>query len=537
MQERLDLRLLPAALVCWAAAAVALVSAAAAGWTTAILAALAAGAAILRRRNTRPLVQTLCLVAVAAAGLGAGVAASVAVRVHDRERAAIADFEGAGRVEVLLEIDEWPRQRSGDPGGHLDASRVLVAATAMAVRTDTVIAARGGVLLLGATHDLGGLVPGERVSIRATVLRSTRPGLVAAVVIGSGEPTVVGRAPPYFRAAASVRRALGAVAADSLPTDAAGLLPALVLGDESATLPTVRADFQDSGLTHLTAVSGANFAIIALCVLGLCAVAGLPLAARAAVTTVAIVAFVGLVGPTGSVVRAAVMGLVGVAALALRRGRQPIVALFAAIVVLMLVRPALARDIGFALSVVATAGLVLWSPVLRDRLVLARVPDTLASLLAVTVVAQVVTLPLVVAFSGRVPVGGIVANLLAGPVIPVITVVGTLAAVAAPIVAPVAALAARATGPELWWVISCARWCARLGVVEVPGGAATGVVLVVACVVVGGVWKYGGRGGQRARTRGGGDRGPPCGAGGRDDRRVGARGGGRRRHGVAGRRG
>ena len=44
----------------------------------------------------------------------------------------------------------------------------------------------------------------------------------------------------------------------------------------------------------------------------------------------------------------------------------------------------------------------------------------------------VVTLPLVIAFSGRVPLGGLAANLLAGPVIPVITVVGTLAAVTAP---------------------------------------------------------------------------------------------------------
>ncbi|MFD9827817.1 ComEC/Rec2 family competence protein [Tsukamurella tyrosinosolvens] len=537
MRERLDLRLLPAAIACWAAAAVALNSAAAAWWVTAGLAAVAVGAAAFRRRDPRPLAQAVCLVVAAAAGLGAGVAASVAVRVHDRERAAIADFDGAGAVEVVLEVDEWPRQRSGDPGGHLDASRVLVPATALAVGTDAVVPARGGVLLLGATQDLGGLVPGETVSIRATVLRSTRPGLVAAVLVGSGEPTVLGRAPPYFRAAAAVRRALAAVAAGALPVDAAGLLPALVLGDESATLPTVRGDFQDSGLTHLTAVSGANFAIIALCVLGLCAAAGLPLAARAAVTTVAIVAFVGLVGPTGSVVRAAVMGLVGVAALALRRGRQPLVALFAAVIVLMLVRPALARDIGFALSVAATAGLVLWSPVVRDRLVASRVPDTLAGLLAVTLVAQVVTLPLVIAFSGRVPLGGVAANLLAGPVIPVITVVGTLAAVAAPIAAPAAALAVRATGPELWWVIAVARWCARIGVVAVPGGAGTGVALVVACVVVGGVWKYGSRGGQRARTRGGGDRGPPGGAGGLGDRRVGAHGRRRRGHGAAGRRG
>ncbi|WP_158645059.1 MULTISPECIES: ComEC/Rec2 family competence protein [Tsukamurella] len=537
MREQLDLRLLPAAVVCWAAAAIALISAASAWRTTAGLAAVAVGAVVLRRRDSRPVAQTVCLVLAAATGLGAGVAGSVAVRVHDRERAPIAAFDGAGPVRVLLEVDEWPRQRSGDPGGHLDASRVLVPATALAVRTHEAIPARGEVLLLGTTHDLGALVPGERIAIRATVLRSTRPGLVAAVLVGAGEPTVLGRAPPYFRAAAAVRRALAAVAADALPVDAAGLLPALVLGDESSTLPTVRGDFQDAGLTHLTAVSGANFAIIALCVLGLCAAVGLPLAVRAAVTTVAIVAFVGLVGPTGSVVRAAVMGLVGVAALALRRGRQPLVALFAAIVVLMLVRPALARDIGFALSVGATAGLVLWSPVVRDRLVAARVPDVLAGLLAVTLVAQVVTLPLVIAFSGRVPVGGVAANLLAGPVIPVVTVAGTLAAVAAPIVVPVAALAVRATGPELWWVITVARWCARIGVLDVPGGAGTGLALVVACGVVGGVWKYGRRGGQRARTRGGGDRGPPGGASGRDDRRGGARIRGRRRDGAAGRRG
>ena len=483
MQERLDLRLLPAALICWAAAAIALISAAAASWAAVLLAAIAAAAAVARRRDARPAAQAICLVVAAAAGLGAGVAASVAVRVHDRERASIAEYDGRGSVEVLLEIDEWPRQRSGDPGGHLDASRVLVAATAVAVRSDPPTGVHGAVLLLGATHDLGALVPGEHVVIRSTVLRSTRPGLVAAVLIGAGEPRVLERAPPYFRAAAAVRRSLAAVAGQSLPVDAAGLLPALVLGDESATLPTVRGDFQDSGLTHLTAVSGANVAISALCVLGLCAALGLPLRARAVVTTVAIVAFVGLVGPTGSVVRAAVMGLVGVAALALRRGRQPLVALFAAIIVLMLVRPALARDIGFALSVVATAGLVLWSPVLRDRLVTARVPDTLAGLLAVTVVAQVVTLPLVVAFSGRVPLGGVAANLLAGPVIPVITVVGTLAALAAPVLGPVAALAVRATGPELWWVIGVARWCARIGVIDVPGGAATGITLVVACVV------------------------------------------------------
>lgn len=509
MREHIDLRLLPAALIAWLAAALALRSAAAAWSVAALLVAVAAGVTIAGRRpGVSVTVRAVCVSVAAAAGLGAGVAASVAVRVHDRERAPIAQFDGAGRVLVSLEIDEWPRQRSGEPGGHLDASRVLVPATALAVHASSAVPARGSVLLLGSTFDLGALVPGERIALRATVLRGTRPGLVAAVLVGSGDPTVLQRAPPHFRAAAAIRRAFASVSAEALPTDAAGLLPALVLGDESATLPTVRGDFQDAGLTHLTAVSGANFAIVALCVLALCAASGLSITMRVAVTAVAIVAFVGLVGPTGSVVRAAVMGLLGVAALALRRGRQPFAALLAAIVVLMLVRPTLALDIGFGLSVVATAGLILWAPVVRDRLVLRRVPDVLASLLAVTVVAQVVTLPLVVALSGRIPLGALPANLLAGPVIPVITVVGTLAAVLAVPTPAGAELAARVTGPELWWVLLVARWCARLPVLVVPGGAVAAALVVVGFGLVGGLWQHVRRGGERARARGGRDRGP-----------------------------
>lgn len=500
MHARLDLRLLPAAVLCWLAAVLALNSAVTAWATAAILAIAGSVCAACGRGFVSPQVRALCVALAAAMGIAAGVAASVAVRVHDRERATIADFDGAGTVEVVVEVDEWPRQRSS-PDGHFDTSRSLVPGTAVAVAGDWPPAVHGGVVLLGATIDVGSLVPGERVAVRARVLRSSRPGLVSAVLVSSGEPRVLTRAPPYFRAAASVRQSFTAAAAQALPADAAGLLPALVLGDESATLPTVRGDFEDSGLTHLTAVSGANFAIVALCVLGLCTVVGLPLTARAWVTVVAIVGFVALVGPTGSVVRAAVMGLVGVAALALRRGSQPFVALLAAIVVLMVVRPVMARDVGFALSVAATAGLVLWAPVLRDRLVLWRVPNTVASLVAMTVVAQVVTLPLVVAVSGRFPLGGLVANLLAGPVIPIVTVVGTVASVVAPAAPLLAELGARVTGPELWWVITVARWCARIPVIPVPGGAVIGVAAAVLGAAFARLWRVRRKGRCRALSR------------------------------------
>ncbi len=75
-----------------------------------------------------------------------------------------------------------------------------------------------------------------------------------------------------------------------------------------------------------------------------------------------LVGFVVLCRPTPSVLRAAAMGAVTLLALALGRRRSAVPALCAAVLVLLLVDPALGGEPGFTLSVLATGALVLLAP-------------------------------------------------------------------------------------------------------------------------------------------------------------------------------
>ena len=147
-----------------------------------------------------------------------------------------------------------------------------------------------------------------------------------------------------------------------LAEDPAGLLPGLVVGDTSGVSPGLADDFRTAGLTHLTAVSGTNVAIICGAVLLLARLARAGPRTAAVLAALALVGFVVLARPSPSVLRAAVMGGVTVLALAVGRRRSVVPALCAAVIVLLLVDPGLATDPGFALSVLATGALVLLAP-------------------------------------------------------------------------------------------------------------------------------------------------------------------------------
>ncbi|SHX83007.1 ComEC/Rec2-related protein [Mycobacteroides abscessus subsp. abscessus] len=101
----------------------------------------------------------------------------------------------------------------------------------------------------------------------------------------------------------------------------------------------------------------------------------------------------------------------------------------ATILILLAVSPGLAVDIGFALSVVATAALVVLTPRWSMRLTARGWPKPLADALCVAVAAQLVTAPVIAAISGSVSMASIAANVLAGLVI-VLVWTGVLCALA-----------------------------------------------------------------------------------------------------------
>jgi competence protein ComEC len=262
-----------------------------------------------------------------------------------------------------------------------------------------------------------------------------------------------------------------------LPADQAAMLPALVLGDMSTVTPVAGQEFRTAGLTHLTAVSGANVTIVCGAVLFSSRLIG-PRAA-VALAGVALALFVVVVQPSASVLRAAVMGAIALVGVLSSRRRQAIPALAATVLLLMVIAPQLAVDVGLALSVVATAALVIIAPIWSRRLVAAGWPKSLADAVCVACAAQLVTAPLIAGISGRLSVVSAAANLAVAALIAPITVLGSTAAALCLCWPSGAQLLIRFTGPELWWLLRIAHWAASVpgASVPVPSGL-SGVVVV-----------------------------------------------------------
>jgi competence protein ComEC len=243
------------------------------------------------------------------------------------------------------------------------------------------------------------------------------------------------------------------------------LVPALVLGDTAAITPTLAEDFQICGLTHLTAVSGANLTILLSFLLIAARWAGLRGWWLRLVGLVGVFAFVALCRSEPSVLRAAAMGLVVLAALGLGGRRSGLRQLALAVVLLVLLDPYLSRSLGFALSVLASAGIIVWSRSWTQTL--SRwLPQAMAESLAVPLAAQLSTLPLIAAISGRVSVVGLLANAVAGPLVGPATVLGFVAAGLSLASASLAAIA----GFGAAWSAQGIIWVAHLGA-ALPGAS------------------------------------------------------------------
>jgi competence protein ComEC len=468
---RADARLVPAALTCW------VVTAAGIWWPigrvigTGCLALVAAGALVWRAARRRGDTGRLCAVSaglVAVGVTGAGFGFAVAMRAEAVDRHPITAAFGTA-APVTVTPTESPVS--------LGRGRLMFRATLQRLRDAQI---SGRVVVFARASDFesdgDGLMVGRPVRFTARVSRPSRRDLTVAVLNASGHPAL-GTAGAVQRAAHAVRGRFVAAVRGALPVEEAAMLPALVLGDTSAVTAETDRDFRAAGMTHLMAVSGANVTIVCAAVLFSARLIG----PRAAVVLAALtlIAFVVVVEPTASVLRAAVMGAIGLAGLLSSRRRQAIPALCATVLVLLALAPQLAVDVGFALSAVATAALVVIAPVWSRRLVGRGCPKPLADALAIAAAAHVVTAPLVAGISGRVSLVAVGANLAAAPVIAPITVLGSAAAVLSVLWPPGAQVLVRFTGPELWWVVRVAQWSADApaATLPVPSGVA-GVLLV-----------------------------------------------------------
>ncbi len=341
----------------------------------------------------------------------------------------------------------------------------------------------------GATYHLGGtvLVVGEpawtAVRLGSQVrtvgrLAVADDGAVAALVVGPRPPVRIRGPDVWWRAADAVRSSIR----DSVggrPDAQRALVPALVVGDD-AGLPTgLQQDFRTTGLTHLTAVSGTNLTLVVGFVLLLARSLGVRGRWLTLVGLLGIVGFVLLARTEPSVVRAAAMGTVGLFALGTDGRRRGLRALGVAVTVLLLVSPSLAVSAGFALSVLATGGIVLLAPPVHAAL--ARwLPAPVAGAIAVPFAAQLACTPVIAALSGEVSLVAVLANLAVAPVVGPATVLGLAGGLVGLVWEPLGRAVGTAAGWCVGWIVLVAERGADLPVASVHWGSGA-VAIAVLC--------------------------------------------------------
>lgn len=408
-------------------------------------------------RSIRATVAVALLLSLAA-GAHAAVEAS---RRHD---GAIAEAVAARAAVVAeLEIAGAPRRlRIPGAGGLADRWAVPVMLTAMTFGGRRVAGDARLVVMGGAAW--GDAVPGQH--LRATgKLRPSAPGEPeAGLLAATSVPTLLRGPGPWQQGPGELRRAFTAAAA-RFGGDAGGLLPGMVTGDTRALDAELEAAMKTVGMTHLTAVSGANCSLILGTLLLTARTFRLPRTAAAAASLAGLALFVLMVGPDPSVLRASLMGSIGLASVAFGRAGRGLSLLCLAVIGLLLAQPVLATSFGFLLSVLATLGIVVTGRRIMDWLPPA-VPRWAAAGVAVPLSAQLFCAPAIVLLQPQFGAYTLPANVAAAALVAPVTLLGTAGAALLPAVPAAAGLLMAAAAVFTGAVAAVARFFAAL-----PGAA------------------------------------------------------------------
>lgn len=436
-----DARLVPATLLAWGAAAWLVGTSATTAATATVGALVLAGLAAVasRRGRRRAAAVALALLAVA------GVAGSCTARLLDHERSPLAVAADRG-VVATLDTTVARDARSFEHRG-IEGTVVVLTVHRAQWRGERVgVRDRVTAFLDGSASDL---LVGRRVVVKGRLEPATSTSEVALVDVQRRGPWSAGA---WWWEGSSVVRAAVRTSTEHTGRDPAALVPALVDGDDAGLSDEVRTDFERAGLTHLLAVSGTNLTIVLAVVLGLARLAGGSPRVAMSLGLLSVVGFVLLARPDPSVLRAAAMGVVALAALG-RGARGGLRAVAVAAITLLFLDPWLSRTAGFLLSCAATTGILLGTEPIARRL--GRwLPRWAAVGIAVPTAAQLACTPIIAAISGEVSLVAVVANVLAAPAVAPTTVAGLAGGLMTLVAEPLGRPAGTLAGLGARWILA-----------------------------------------------------------------------------------
>ena len=267
--------------------------------------------------------------------------------------------------------------------------------------------------------------------------------------------------PDFLRAVDTLRGRLQELCGALLPEPQASLLAGILVGGRAGMPQDFRDALNVTSTSHLIAVSGYNVTVVA----GVALLLALRFLSRRKATLLAIAAVWGysfLTGLPPSALRAAIMATMALSSVLSGRDSDALPFLCVSGAVMVGLDPQVLYDLGFQLSFLATAGLVLLEPLLRSGLGRLRAPGWLASSLSVTLAAQLAVLPILAASFHTVSLVSPLTNMLIAPILPGIMAVGAATVALGAVALPLGHAAALLAWLYLTYMVEVVRWTALL---------------------------------------------------------------------------
>lgn len=457
--------------------------------------ATAAGAILLRRNPT----TRLALVAVAAMALG-GARYTTAVPTIDSTH--VAYYNGSPDVTLTGLVSDEPDVRDR-------STNLRVSVQSITLPDGTTRTVDG--LILAQVPRFPAVAYGSSVTLRGALETPpedesfsykdylARQGIFS--MLNQPRVTVLaeGKGSALYHAIYAVKERAHAVINALIPAPQSALLSGILLGNDNGMPQDLSDAFRATGLTHIIAISGFNIAILTAILAGLCE-PFMPRRAAALFAIFGIAVYTILVGADASVVRAALMGSIFL--LATRWVGRPNFAyasLFLAAVVMTLANPHTLWDVGFQLSFTATLGLMLYAtPFTRwterwlnrylDRDIVQRLMGLLSEAVLITLAAQVLTLPLMIAYFGQVSLISLVANAFVLPAQPGVMLWGGLATLSGMLVPALGQLFGWLAWLFLSYTIALVRLFATVPGAMIPVNVPTAGIVTIYLAIAAVTW-------------------------------------------------
>ncbi len=206
------------------------------------------------------------------------------------------------------------------------------------------------------------------------------------------------------------------------------LVKAVVTGDKESFTDEMKNNFADCGISHIVAISGMHMSILIMFIMRLGRFFGIRRKLRSLCAIVVILCYISILGFVPSAIRAAVMGIAVMSAELINRREDFITSILIGAALILLINPYWVFDTGFLLSFSAVIGIHLFAPAL-SRMLSRMLPNPIRSVLAMSIAANLLTMPIVATIFNKINLVGFAANIIIVPVLEILFIGGICAAI------------------------------------------------------------------------------------------------------------